>query len=86
VVVGFALETEDLIENARAKMSAKGFDLIVVNAPEGDSGFGVQTNRVVLIGTDGEPDSLPLMSKDEVAERVLDQVALRLRTGSGQAS
>jgi phosphopantothenoylcysteine decarboxylase/phosphopantothenate--cysteine ligase len=83
VVVGFALETEDRIENARKKMSEKGFDLVVVNSPEGDSGFGVDTNRVVLVGPDGEDEVLPLLTKEEVAERVLDRVGPRLRPDRG---
>lgn len=74
VVVGFALETEDLLANAVAKREAKGFDLVVANpAGEADAGFGVETNRVTLLG-DGEPEALPVLGKDEVADRVLDRV------------
>jgi phosphopantothenoylcysteine decarboxylase/phosphopantothenate--cysteine ligase len=76
VVVGFAAETEDLVENARAKLEAKNLDLIVANdvtAP--DAGFGSETNRVVLLGRDGSAVALPLMSKDGVAQVVLDRVA-----------
>ncbi|MBL7062654.1 MAG: bifunctional phosphopantothenoylcysteine decarboxylase/phosphopantothenate--cysteine ligase CoaBC [Anaerolineae bacterium] len=76
VVVGFAAESENLMENARAKLSAKHLHLIVANdvtAP--DAGFGVETNRVVLIGRDGSVEELPLMSKAAVAEAVLERVA-----------
>ena len=76
VVVGFAAETENLIENARAKLQAKGLDLIVANdvtAP--GAGFAVETNRVVILDREGRADPLPLMSKPAVAEAVLDRVA-----------
>jgi len=76
VVVGFAAETGDLLDNARAKVQAKSLDLIVANdvsAP--DSGFGVDTNRVILLDASGEAEPLPLMSKMAVAERVLDRVS-----------
>jgi phosphopantothenoylcysteine decarboxylase/phosphopantothenate--cysteine ligase len=84
IVVGFAAETHDLIAEARRKMEEKGLDLIVandVNRP--DSGFQVDTNEVVIIGRDGEAAQLPLLSKEEVAERVLDRVAALLAGGSG---
>jgi phosphopantothenoylcysteine decarboxylase/phosphopantothenate--cysteine ligase len=84
VVVGFALETEDRLENARKKMGDKGFDLVVVNSPDDDSGFDVDTNRVVLVGPDGEEEVLPLLTKEEVAERVLDRVGPRLRPDRGR--
>ena len=75
VVVGFALETEALVENARRKLEAKGFDLIVAN-PAGvqGAGFEADTNQVTLIARGSEPESLPLMDKDAVADAVLDRV------------
>ncbi len=79
VVVGFAAESENLVENARAKVRAKGIDLIVANdimAP--DAGFAVETNRVTLIDSTGTVQELPLMTKAEVAETVLDRVAAML--------
>jgi phosphopantothenoylcysteine decarboxylase/phosphopantothenate--cysteine ligase len=75
VVVGFAAETENLVENARAKLEVKNLDLIVANdvtAP--DAGFGSETNRVLLLDRDGTAVALPLMSKAQVAERVLDRL------------
>ena len=76
IVVGFAAETHDLEAEARRKLEAKDLDLIVandVNRP--DSGFQVDTNEVTLISREGDPVRLPLLSKEEVAERVLDLVA-----------
>jgi phosphopantothenoylcysteine decarboxylase/phosphopantothenate--cysteine ligase len=76
VVVGFAAETQDLVENARAKLAAKRLDLIVANdVTAADAGFGAQTNRVSLIGRDGGVEPLPLMSKAAVAEAVLARAA-----------
>jgi len=75
VVVGFAAETEHLLENAAAKVQAKSLDLIVANdVSAADSGFGVDTNRVILLDAWGDSEPLPLMSKMAVAERVLDRV------------
>ncbi|MGD8969387.1 MAG: bifunctional phosphopantothenoylcysteine decarboxylase/phosphopantothenate--cysteine ligase CoaBC [Anaerolineae bacterium] len=75
VVVGFAAETEGLLENARAKLQAKNLDLIVANdvtAP--DAGFGSETNRVLLLDRDGDALALPLMSKAGVAQQVLNRI------------
>jgi len=84
VAVGFALETNDLLANASKKLEKKGFDLLVANdATEEGAGFGVSTNRVTILGADGSSDALPLLSKDEVAEELLDRVGLLLPSGSG---
>lgn len=73
--IGFAAETEDLLCNARKKLSDKKLDLIVANdVTIQGSGFGADTNKVVLIGRDGQEDDLPLMTKHEVAGKVLDWV------------
>ena len=70
------ITTEDLLENARAKMGRKGFDLVVANpASDPDAGFEVDTNRVLFVGPEQEPEELPLLSKEEVAELILDRVA-----------
>jgi phosphopantothenoylcysteine decarboxylase/phosphopantothenate--cysteine ligase len=80
VIVGFAAESEDLIENARVKLREKSLDLVVANdITAEDSGFGADTNRVALINNEGNVEELPLMSKGEVAERVLDRVVEMLR-------
>jgi len=74
VAVGFALETGDGVRRAREKLTAKHLDLIVLNdAMERDAGFEVDTNRVTLVTTEDEK-ALPLMSKREVAEKILDAV------------
>jgi phosphopantothenoylcysteine decarboxylase/phosphopantothenate--cysteine ligase len=86
VAVGFALETDDLVAHAREKRLRKGFDLVVANpAGEPGAGFGTPTNRVTLIG-DGEPEDLPLLSKGEVAERILDRVESLLPARPGSAA
>ena len=75
IVVGFALETDDAVANGRAKLREKALDLVVVNdATEPGAGFGVDTNRVTLIGRDGAEEVLPLLSKAEVADAILDHV------------
>jgi phosphopantothenoylcysteine decarboxylase/phosphopantothenate--cysteine ligase len=85
VIVGFAAETRDLLENAQAKLRAKGLDLIVANdVTEPGAGFAVDTNRVTLIDARGRIEPLPLMSKAAVAEAILDRVvALLSATGGG---
>ena len=75
IVVGFALETDDVLANGARKLKEKALDLIVVNdATEAGAGFGVDTNRVTLIGRDGKAEALPLLSKREVADAILDRV------------
>ncbi len=74
VVVGFAAETEDVERHAAEKLQQKGCDLIVANdVSEAGSGFGTDTNRVVLLARDGSVDRLPQLTKDEVADRILDR-------------
>ena len=81
IIVGFALETDDAVSHGRAKLAAKALDLIVVNdAREPGAGFGVDTNRVTLIGRDGGEEALPLRPKAEVADEILDR-AERLIVG-----
>jgi phosphopantothenoylcysteine decarboxylase/phosphopantothenate--cysteine ligase len=79
VVVGFAAESDDLVTSAKAKLEAKSLSMIVANDISAtDAGFGVDTNRVTLVDADGGVQELPLMSKANVAERVLDRVELLL--------
>jgi phosphopantothenoylcysteine decarboxylase/phosphopantothenate--cysteine ligase len=74
--VGFAAESEDLIENAKEKLQRKQLDIIVANdITAADSGFGADTNRVTLIDKRGKVEELPLLTKREVADRILDRVA-----------
>jgi phosphopantothenoylcysteine decarboxylase / phosphopantothenate---cysteine ligase len=85
LVVGFAAETERVIEHAREKLERKGLDAIVANdLTEEGAGFNAETNVVTLLTRDAaEPKSLPLMSKLEAAHRVLDEVRrLRLRNAA----
>lgn len=75
IKIGFAAESENLIENAREKLQKKQLQLIVANdITDAESGFGVDTNRVVLIDRQGKAEELPLLSKREVADRILDRV------------
>jgi phosphopantothenoylcysteine decarboxylase/phosphopantothenate--cysteine ligase len=75
IVVGFALETGDGLAKGRMKLERKDLDFIVVNdALEPGAGFEHDTNRVAIIGRDGTPRILPLQSKREVAEAILDAV------------
>ena len=75
VMVGFALETGDAVAKGLAKLERKDLDLIVVNdALEPGAGFEKDTNRVALLGRDGSRRILPLQSKREVAEAILDVV------------
>jgi phosphopantothenoylcysteine decarboxylase/phosphopantothenate--cysteine ligase len=75
VIVGFALETDDVVANARGKLAAKDLDMIVLNdAREAGAGFGVDTNRVTFIMRSGDEERLPLMPKTEVADAILDRV------------
>jgi phosphopantothenoylcysteine decarboxylase/phosphopantothenate--cysteine ligase len=74
-VVGFALETDMHEANAKKKLQEKGMDIVVLNdATEAGAGFEVRTNRVTIFSADGTADSLPLMSKDEVADAILDRL------------
>ena len=82
VAVGFALETHDLLANARRKLDAKGFYLLVANdAAEAGAGFDVDTNRVTLLDAAGGQEELPLQYKHEVAEAILDRVESALAEG-----
>lgn len=81
VLVGFAAETEDLLAHAREKLHAKGVDLLVANdVTAAGSGFGSDTNRVVLLTRKGAPEEIPLLPKREVADRILDRI-LTVQTG-----
>ncbi len=85
VRVGFAAESEDIVANARQKLEKKQLDLIVANdITNASSGFGADTNKVTLIDRKGNVESLPLMSKREVADRILDKVVQLLAKGAGR--
>jgi len=76
VIVGFAAESRDLLENASEKLKSKHLDLIVVNDISlKDSGFAVETNRVTLLFANGTKEIFPLLSKTEVAEKIIEQTS-----------
>jgi phosphopantothenoylcysteine decarboxylase/phosphopantothenate--cysteine ligase len=78
ILVGFAAETGGL-ERAPGKLAAKGIDFLVANdVSEAGSGFGTDTNRVTIFDRSGAGDELPMLSKREVADRILDRVARAL--------
>ncbi|GAB4470181.1 MAG: bifunctional phosphopantothenoylcysteine decarboxylase/phosphopantothenate--cysteine ligase CoaBC [Anaerolineales bacterium] len=75
VVIGFAAESNDLVERARQKLARKNLDLIVANDITAiDAGFGTDTNRVTLIDRNGNVQVFPLMSKNEVADLILQKL------------
>jgi phosphopantothenoylcysteine decarboxylase / phosphopantothenate---cysteine ligase len=86
-VVGFAAETEDVKANASKKRADKGMDLIVANdVSRSDAGFDTDTNAALLIDARGGEVDVPLVTKREMAERILDRVAdLRAATAGGRA-
>lgn len=74
ILCGFSMETENLVENSRKKLTKKNLDMVAANSlrQEG-AGFGVSTNVLTLITRDGE-EELPLLTKDEAAHRLLDRI------------
>lgn len=74
MMVGFALETNNEVENAQKKLKKKNLDFIVLNSLQDDkAGFGYDTNKVTMI-SENEIKALPLMQKSEVAEKIVEQV------------
>ncbi|MDE0928144.1 MAG: bifunctional phosphopantothenoylcysteine decarboxylase/phosphopantothenate--cysteine ligase CoaBC [Acidimicrobiales bacterium] len=83
VLVGFAAETNDLVENAAKKLAAKGVDLMVANDVAADQvGFGHDTNAVVILSATGSSEEVPLASKTEIANAVLDAALKTLHQNS----
>jgi len=81
VVIGFAAESRDLLENASDKLLSKKLDMLVANdisAP--DAGFGVDTNRVTLLFPSAKKETYPLMSKSEVAEVIISHLVVLLES------
>jgi phosphopantothenoylcysteine decarboxylase/phosphopantothenate--cysteine ligase len=75
-VIGFAAETEDVIENARAKLENKGLDLIAANdVSRQDAGIGADHNQVLLIWPDGRTKDLGLLSKSEIAAALIEHAS-----------
>ena len=78
-ICGFSMETENLIENSRKKLFKKNLDIIAANSiVDPGAGFGHDTNKVTIIARDGE-ESLPLISKAETADRILDAIIKRVK-------
>lgn len=76
VVAGFAAESQDLLENASEKLHSKGLDFIAANDISAkDAGFAVETNRITLLFANGTKEILPLMSKTEAAEKIIEHTA-----------
>ncbi len=85
VKVGFAAESENVVENARKKLEQKQLDIIIANdITDADSGFGTDTNKVTIIDRDGKTESLPLLTKREVADKLLDRVVGLLGKKAGR--
>ena len=77
ILVGFAAETDDILVNARKKLKKKNLDMIVANdVSRTDTGFGTDTNEVKIILADGTVKELPMLTKDEIAHRILDAVLM----------
>ena len=76
VVVGFAAESQNLLENASEKLQSKKLDMIVANdISSDDAGFAVDTNRVTFLFANGTKEILPLMNKTEVAEKIIEHTS-----------
>ena len=72
-VIGFALETENELSNAKKKLKEKNLDMIVLNSPGKESGFEGDTNKVTIVKQDGKTIKLPLLSKFQVANKILSE-------------
>ena len=84
VICGFSMETRNMVENSRKKLKKKKTDLIIANnLKEKGAGFGTDTNRVTIISEE-EEKTLGLMSKEEVADEILNEVSKRLRLKKGR--
>jgi phosphopantothenoylcysteine decarboxylase/phosphopantothenate--cysteine ligase len=83
LLIGFAAETQNMEDYAQEKLRRKNADMIVANNVNGkDSGFGTDTNLVTIFKRDGERIELPLLSKDEVAEKILEQAFFMKEAGN----
>ena len=83
VLVGFAAETDHVLEHGRAKLAAKGCDLLVVNQVGGGLAFGTADNEAVVLGADGTETAVPRGPKEALADVVWDLVAARLAARPG---
>jgi phosphopantothenoylcysteine decarboxylase/phosphopantothenate--cysteine ligase len=76
LIVGFALETEDIVKNAKKKLKNKNLDFIIANSV---NGFGSDSNKVAIIDKKGNVEDIPLMPKDSIAEIILDKIVARCK-------
>ena len=84
ILIGFAAETEDMVANAHKKLIEKNLDFIVVNdVTKPGAGFGTETNQVKILYSSGEVKDLPLMSKEEVSQFILDDIVKLLKKRKG---
>jgi phosphopantothenoylcysteine decarboxylase/phosphopantothenate--cysteine ligase len=81
VIVGFGAETSDVLANGRAKLAAKGCDLLVVNQVGPGLAFGTSDNEAVVLGSDGSEVKVARGPKEALADVIWDLVAARLRQG-----
>ncbi len=82
ILIGFALETDNEIENAKTKLNTKNLDLIVLNSLKDEgAGFGYPTNKVTLINNSGKKWEYGLKTKKEVASDILDVVTTMIKKG-----
>lgn len=80
IKVGFAAESQDLLTNAQEKLRTKRLDLLAANdVTEKGAGFGSDTNRILLLDSGGGQEELPMLSKYDAAQRILDRVVSLLR-------
>ena len=87
VLVGFAAETERVVENARSKLEAKNLDYVVANqVGRVGTGFASRTNTVTLLQRQGEAEEWPSLTKEQVAHRLLDRLAARHFAGPERES
>lgn len=86
LLVGFAAESRNHLEEGKRKLAEKNLDLIAINDITGkDAGFAADTNRVILLDPDGTEEDLPLLAKEEIANRIWDSV-LRIMSGKSHHS
>lgn len=83
ILVGFSLETREMLKNAKSKLKAKNLDLVVINSPQA---IGSDGNQVTLLSANGRIRKLPQMLKEEVADRILDEVGrmVQVRNTNGK--
>lgn len=74
ISIGFALETNDVIENATKKLKTKGFDAVVMNSPKEGEGFGFDTNKIAILKKEGDIKFFSLKSKKEVAIDIVNEL------------